>query len=59
MSSDEKWAYLEYLAKIRRENKELFSKCQICGKPSSTINADGYRVYPVCQDHSGKDVSSL
>ena len=51
--------YQDYINRIRAENKALFSKCQICGKPSTTINADGYKIYPVCQDHSGKDVSSL
>ena len=44
-------AYSEYLAKIRKDNKELFSKCKICGKPSETIESDGYEIYPVCKDH--------
>jgi translation initiation factor 2 beta subunit (eIF-2beta)/eIF-5 len=45
------WAYTEYLAKVRQENKELFSKCQECGKPATDIEADGYKIYPVCKAH--------
>jgi hypothetical protein len=45
------WAYTEYLAKVRQENKELFSKCQKCGKPATDIEADGYKIYPVCKAH--------
>jgi hypothetical protein len=48
-------AYYEYLAKIRKDNKQLFEKCQICSKPSVTVEADGYRVYPVCLDHIRAD----
>lgn len=51
MSSDEKWAYAQYLAKIRKDNKDLFSKCQVCGKPSDNIESDGYKIYPVCKNH--------
>lgn len=47
--------YQDYLAKIRKENKELFSKCQKCGKPSAEIEADGYNIYPVCKDHLRKE----
>lgn len=43
--------YYEYLAKIRKENKELFSICQFCKKPSEDIISDGYRIYPVCKNH--------
>lgn len=43
--------YYEYLDKIRKENKELFSRCQECGKPAITIEADGYKIYPICKDH--------
>lgn len=44
-------AYYEYLAKIRRDNKQLFEKCQKCGKPSVGLEADGYRIYSVCKEH--------
>ena len=43
--------YSEYLAKLRKDNKDLFSKCNICGNPSETIESDGYRIYPVCKNH--------
>jgi hypothetical protein len=43
--------YSEYLAFLRTRNKEIFSKCEKCGKPSSDIEADGYRLYPVCEVH--------
>jgi hypothetical protein len=48
--------YSEYLAKIRKDNKELFDKCEKCGKPSSDIEADGYRLYPVCKYHVKKNI---
>lgn len=41
----------KYYAKIREDNKELFSRCQICGSPSDTVESDGYKIYPVCKDH--------
>lgn len=44
-------AYYDYLAKIRKDNKALFAKCKKCNKPSTNIEADGYRIYPVCKDH--------
>jgi hypothetical protein len=43
--------YSEYLAFLRTRNKEIFSKCEKCEKPSSDIEADGYRLYPVCKAH--------
>ena len=48
---EENVAYYEYLAKIRKDNKQLFEKCQVCSKPSITVESDGYKIYPVCQDH--------
>jgi len=40
--------YLEY---IREINKIKASKCNICGKRSIGINADGYKVIFVCKEH--------
>lgn len=45
----------KYYAKIREYNKELFARCRMCGKPSETIESDGYKIYPVCKNHIRED----
>lgn len=40
--------YLDY---IREQNKAIASKCHICKKQSTGINAYGYEIKFVCQDH--------
>jgi hypothetical protein len=43
--------FSEYLAFLRKRDKEIFSKCEKCGQPSSDIESDGYRIFPICKDH--------
>lgn len=47
-----------YLERIRKENKEYASKCHICKKQSTGINAYGYEIKFVCDEHfeAGVDV---
>jgi hypothetical protein len=40
-----------YLDHIRELNKIKASKCHICKKQSTGINAYGYRIEFVCKDH--------
>ena len=41
----------QYLDHIRQLNKIRTSKCHICKKQSTEINAYGYRIEFVCKDH--------
>jgi hypothetical protein len=41
----------QYLDHIRQLNKIRASKCHICKKQSTEINAYGYRIEFVCKDH--------
>jgi len=41
----------KYLDYIRELNKAKASKCHICKKQSTGINAYGYEIKFVCQDH--------
>lgn len=40
--------YLEY---IRTLNKAKASKCHVCGKQSTEINAYGHQIKFVCKEH--------
>jgi Zn finger protein HypA/HybF involved in hydrogenase expression len=51
--------YTQYLKKIRKENKDLYSKCEKCDNFCTDINADGYRLYPVCKSHAVNIVSKF
>ena len=48
----------KYLDYIREANKAKASKCHICKKQSTKINAYGYQIKFVCDDHfeAGCDV---
>jgi len=41
----------KYLEIIRQRNKLIASQCHICKKQSTGINAYGYRIQFVCDDH--------
>jgi len=41
-------AYLQY---IRQQNAKIASRCHYCNKQSTGINAEGYKVIFVCEEH--------
>lgn len=41
----------KYLDYIREQNKAIASKCHICKKQSTGINAYGYQIKFVCNKH--------
>jgi len=41
----------KYLDYIREQNKAIISKCHICKKQSTEINAYGYEIKFVCDKH--------
>ena len=41
----------KYLDVIRERNKLIASKCHICGKQSTGINAYAHVIKYVCKDH--------
>ena len=45
-----------YLQHLRDREVKAASKCQICGRTTVGINADGYRVVFVCEKHLDKIV---
>ena len=45
----------KYLDYIREQNKIKASKCHVCQKQSTTINAYGYKIKFVCNEHKIED----
>lgn len=42
---------ITYLDHIRQELRGQLSRCHMCGQPSTTVGAEGYRLLPVCRKH--------
>lgn len=45
-----------YIDIIKQKNKDMASKCHVCKKQSTGINAYGYKIKYVCNDHRIDDI---